>query len=193
MSNKAIKFAYLSQEELIEAGTFNLKMAIEAVKTGLLKFKDNRILFPDKIVQIFNEETQERINCLPATLLDERICGVKWVSCFPPNPIRFGTQNLCAVIVLSSIVNGYPVCVMDGTLCSNMRVASMGAIAADKLAKKDSASIGFIGAGEQAKMHLLGMKSVRPNLKICRVAAKYADEEKSFIETMEKLSLTWIL
>ena len=34
------------------------------------------------------------------------------------------------------------------------------------------------------------MKSVRPNLKICRVAAKYADEEKSFIETMEKLSLT---
>ena len=87
MSNKAIKFAYLSQEELIEAGTFNLKMAIEAVKTGLLKFKDNRILFPDKIVQIFNEETQERINCLPATLLDERICGVKWVSCFPPNPI----------------------------------------------------------------------------------------------------------
>lgn len=187
MSNKAIKFAYLSQEELIEAGTFNLKMAIEAVKTGLLKFKDNRILFPDKIVQIFNEETQERINCLPATLLDERICGVKWVSCFPPNPIRFGTQNLCAVIVLSSIVNGYPVCVMDGTLCSNMRVASMGAIAADKLAKKDSASIGFIGAGEQAKMHLLGMKSVRPNLKICRVAAKYADEEKSFIETMEKI------
>ena len=50
-----------------------------------------------------NEETQERINCLPATLLDEKICGVKWVSVFPPNPGRFGVQNLSAIIVLSEI------------------------------------------------------------------------------------------
>ena len=31
MSKNAIKFTYLSQEELIEAGAFNLKMAIEAL------------------------------------------------------------------------------------------------------------------------------------------------------------------
>jgi len=187
MSKNEIKFTYLSQEELIESGAFNLKMAIEALQKGLIKFKDDRILFPDKIVQIFNQETQERINCLPATLLDEKICGVKWVSCFPPNPVRFGTQNLSAIIVLSNIVNGYPVCVMDGTLCSNMRVAAMGATAADKLAKKKVESIGFIGAGEQAKMHLLGMKAVRPGLKICRVASKYPEEEQGFISSLQKI------
>ncbi|HYF81606.1 MAG TPA: ornithine cyclodeaminase family protein [Clostridia bacterium] len=187
MNNKAIKFTYLSQEELVEAGAFNMKMAIEALQQGLLKFKGNRILFPEKIVQIFNQETQERINCLPATLLDEQICGVKWVSCFPPNPIRFGTQNLSAIFVLSNIINGYPVCVMDGTLCSNMRVAAMGATAADKLARKDVESIGFIGAGEQAKMHLLGMKSIRPGLKICKVASKYPAEEQDFISSLQKI------
>ena len=90
MGKSEIKYLTLSQEDLVNAGAFDLKLAIKALKDGLFKFKDNRILFPDKIVQIFKEETQERINCLPATLLDEKICGVKWVSVFPPNPKVYG-------------------------------------------------------------------------------------------------------
>ncbi|MGI6404007.1 MAG: ornithine cyclodeaminase family protein [Oscillospiraceae bacterium] len=187
MNSHEITYLSLSQEDLVEAGAFDLKLAISALKTSLLKFGEGRILFPDKIVQIFDEETQDRINCLPATLLDEQICGVKWVSVFPRNPQKFGTQNLSAIIILSSIKNGYPICVMDGTLCSNMRVAAMGAAAADVLARRDAQSIGFIGAGEQAKMHLLGMKSVRPDLKICRVASKYAAEEEGFIQSLSPL------
>ncbi len=185
MSNQAIDFLYLSQEELIDSGAFNIKMTITALQNGLQRFKEKRILFPEKIVQIFDEETQERINCLPATLLDEKVCGVKWVSVFPNNPQIYGKQNLSAIIVLSSIVNGFPVCVMDGTLCSNLRVAAMGATAADYLAKKDAKSIGFIGAGEQAKMHLLGMVSVRPGLEVCKVAAKHVKEEQDFINSLK--------
>ena len=187
MSNHSIQYRSLSQKDFVECGAFNRKMAIKALKTALVKFEGGRILFPEKIVQIFEEATQSRINCLPATLLDEKICGVKWVSVFPENPIKYGTQNLSAIIILSNIVNGYPVCVMDGTLCSNMRVAAMGATAAEHLARKDAESIGFIGAGEQAKMHLLGMKSVRPGLKVCRVASKYAEEEKDFIASLSLL------
>lgn len=187
MNKNAIEYLTLSQEDLINAGAFDLPMAIEALKRGLFRFKEERILFPDKIVQIFNQETQERINCLPATLLDEKICGVKWVSVFPPNPVRFGVQNLSAIIVLSEIEKGFPVCVMDGTLCSNIRVAAMGATAAEVLSREDSETIGFIGAGEQAKMHLLGMKSVRPNLKVCKVAAKSPEEEEGFIRDLAPL------
>lgn len=187
MGKSEIKYLTLSQEDLIEAGAFDLGLAREALKTGLFKFKDNRILFPDKIVQIFNEETQERINCLPATLLDEKVCGVKWVSVFPPNPRRYGVQNLSAITVLSEIEKGFPICVMDGTLCSNIRVAAMGATAAEVLAKKDAESIGFIGAGEQAKMHLLGMKSVRPSLKVCKVASISNAEEEAFIRDLSPL------
>lgn len=187
MGKTEIKYLTLSQEDLIDAGAFDLKLAIEALETGLFKFQEDRILFPDKIVQIFNDETQERINCLPATLLDKKICGVKWVSVFPPNPRKYGTQNLSAIIVLSEIEKGYPVCVMDGTLCSNIRVAAMGATAAKKLSREDSEVIGFIGAGEQAKMHLLGMKSVRPGLKVCKVAAAADWEEENFIRDLQPL------
>jgi len=187
MSNHAISFRYLSQEALIQGGAFDIPMAIRAAQDSIRLYQDGRILFPEKIVQEFDEVYKDRINCLPATLLDEQICGMKWVSVFPRNPQRFGTQNLSAIIVLSHIEKGYPVCVMDGTLCSNMRVAAIGATAAQYLAREDAESIGFIGAGEQAKMHLLGMKAVRPGLKLCRVAAKYAEEEQSFIRSLQPL------
>ena len=187
MSRNEIKYLSLSQEDLIGAGAFDLKLTIAALKRALFKFEEGKILFPDKIVQIFNEETQERINCLPATLLDEKICGMKWVSVFPPNPRRYGTQNLSAIIILSEIEKGYPVCVMDGTLCSNMRVASMSAAAAEVLSRENAETIGFIGAGEQAKMTLLGMKSVRPGLKECRVSAATKEETDAFIRDLGPL------
>ena len=187
MSNHNIPFLYLSQEDMINGGAFDLSMAIQAAQDSIKLYNDGHILFPEKIVQEFDEVYKDRINCLPATLLDEKICGVKWVSVFPRNPQLYGTQNLSAIIVLSHIEKGYPICVMDGTLCSNMRVAAIGATAAQYLSREDAESIGFIGAGEQAKMHLLGMKSVRPNLKVCRVAAKYPHEEQGFIDSLQPL------
>jgi len=153
----------------------------------MLAFEDHRILFPEKIVQIFDPSSQDRINCLPATLLDDKICGVKWVSVFPRNPSMFDAQNLSAIFVLSEIEKGYPIAVMEGTLASNMRVAAMGGVAARYLSREDSEVIGFIGAGEQAKMHLISMKAVRPGLKECRVAAKTIDEEQQFIRELSPL------
>ncbi len=94
-----VSFRYLSQEDLLQAGCFDIRMAMEVAEKAMLAFEDQRILFPEKIVQIFNQASQERINCLPATLLDEQVCGVKWVSVFPHNPERHGVQNLSAIFV----------------------------------------------------------------------------------------------
>ena len=187
MNPHQVGFTYLSQEDLLEAGCFDMRMAIEVAEKTMLAFEDHQILFPEKIVQIFNQASQERINCLPATLLDEKISGVKWVSVFPQNPKRHNVQNLSAIFVLSEIEKGFPVAVMEGTLASNIRVAAMGGIAAKHLARRDSESIGFIGAGEQAKMHLLAMKVVRPSLKECRVSAKTPAEEQQFIDELSPL------
>ncbi len=187
MNPHQVSFTYLSQEDLLDAGCFDLRMAIEVVEKTLLAFEDHRILFPEKIVQIFDPVTQERINCLPATLLDEKICGIKWVSVFPQNPKRYNVQNLSAIFILSEIEKGFPVAVMEGTLASNIRVAAVGGIAAKHLARRDSQTIGFIGAGEQAKMHMLAMKVVRPSLKECRVSAKTVNEEQQFIDELSPL------
>ncbi len=182
-----LSFTYLSQEDLIESGCFDIRLAILTAEKTLLAYEEDSILFPEKTVQIFDQASQDRINCLPATLLDEKICGVKWVSVFPRNPKLHDLQNLSAIFVLSEIEKGFPIAVMEGTLASNMRVGAMGAIAAKHLARKDSEVIGLIGAGEQAKMHMLAMKSVRPALKQCRVASKAPQEEQQFIDELAPL------
>lgn len=178
---------FFSQEDLLAAGCLDIRMAMDAAEVAMRAYSEGDVLFPEKIVQIFNDDTQERINCLPATFKKKQICGMKWVSVFPPNPVKHGIQNLSAVMILSEIEHGFPIAFMEGTLCSNIRVGTIGAIAAKHLARQDSESIGFIGAGEQAKMHLIAMKTAIPSLKECRVAAKLVDEEEQFLKEMSAI------
>ena len=178
---------YLSQEALLSAGCFDMPSAITTVEKALIAYENNRVLFPDKTVQIFDEQLQSRINCLPATLLDEKVCGMKWISVFPGNPKLFGLMNQSAVILLSSLETGFPIVFMEGTLCSNMRTAAVGSCAAKFLAQKNSEVIGFIGAGEMARMHLVGMKSVLPKLKVCKVASRTEKTENEFVAQMSPL------
>jgi ornithine cyclodeaminase/alanine dehydrogenase-like protein (mu-crystallin family) len=182
-----ITLTYLSQEDLLNAGCFDFRMVIEAAEAAMLARRRGEAMVPDKVVQIFNHETQERINCLPATLKSERVCGMKWVSVFPPNVDRYGLQNLTALIVLSEIEKGFPVAVLEGTLASNMRSGAMGAIAAKHLAPSSPRVIGFIGSGEQAKMHLLALKTVCPTLAECRFAARTIEGEQKFLRHMKTI------
>lgn len=186
MANK-MTIKYLSQEDQLKAGCLDMPLVIDVVEQALLAHRDGRVLFPDKTVQIFDEQLQSRINCLPATMVDQKVCGMKWVSVFPGNPKMFGLQNLSAVVLLSSIETGFPIAFMEGTLCSNIRTAAVSATGAKYLARKDSKEIGFIGAGEQAKMHLVGMKTVLPELKVCRVSSRTEAREQEFISQMAPL------
>lgn len=182
-----MKMKYFSQEDLLKSGCLDFKLAIQATEEVMHDFNQGLVIFPEKIVQIFNQETQERINCLPSTLKKHKICGMKWVSVFPPNVTKFNLQNLSALFVLSEIEKGFPIAVLEGTLASNIRVGTMGAIAAKHLSNKNAEVIGFIGSGEQAKMHLLAMKTVRPSLKECRVSAKTPLEEEQFIQELSPI------
>jgi ornithine cyclodeaminase/alanine dehydrogenase-like protein (mu-crystallin family) len=181
-----VDFTYFSQENLLDAGCFDMSMAMDVAEKAMLAFEEGAVLFPEKVVQIFDQRTQSRINCLPATMLDDKICGMKWVSVFPENPMD-DLQNLSALVVLSEIEHGFPVAVMDGTLASNMRVGAIGGVAAKYLARQDAEVIGFIGAGEQAKMNLLAIKAARPSLKICRVSSRTVEHEVEFVNQMQPI------
>ena len=166
------KFLYFSQADLLAAGCFDLPMAIEVTEEALRSFHAKQVLCPEKIIQIFDDVSQSRINCLPATLLDRSVCGMKWVSVFPDNPKALGLPNVSAVILLSDIRNGSPVALLEGTVCSNLRTAAISAVAAKHLAKKGAEQISLIGAGEQAKAHFAALKAVLPSLKKCHVSSR---------------------
>ena len=173
----------ISHEDIIKSGGFSIPQAINVTQLTLESYAAERILYPDKVSQIFDESTQNRINCLPATLFDEKVCGMKWVAVFPTNPTLHGLPNLNATILLSEIETGYPIAIMDATLCSDLRTAAISAVAAKYLSVENAAT-GYIGAGEQARMNFLAMMNVRPTIKTCKVASRTSASERRFIEQM---------
>lgn len=177
----------ISHNSQIEAGCFDIKLGIDAAEEALKLFHNGDVIFPDKVSQIFSQEEQTRINCLPATIRSKNVCGMKWVAVFPPNPTRYNCPNLNASILLSEITTGYPIAFMDGTLCSDIRTAAVSAVAAKYLARINSEVIGFLGSGEQAKMHLLTLAHVLPDLKVCKVASRNTASEIKFVEQMSRL------
>lgn len=164
----------------------NYDVAVELVEKAFEIFGNGNVMLPDKISQIFDQKTQDRINCMPATLKTEKICGVKWVSVFPNNP-KEGIKNVSGLIILSEIEHGFPIAVMDGTLLTSIRTAAVGASAVKYLSKIDSETIGFIGAGREARAHLDLICSVRTNLKKCYVSSRSDLTVAAFIkESSEK-------
>lgn len=180
-----IQVKLISLEDIYKTKCFDLKQIIQIIEDSLLAYSNNEIILPDKISQIFNEELQTRINCMPSTLLKEGVCGVKWVSVFPNNPKLYNKQNVSGVILLSEITTGFPFAIVDGTLITALRTACLGAIGAKYLARKDSSVYGTIGTGEQAKTHFLVMKTLFPNIKTCYVSSRSNESELGFVDAMK--------
>lgn len=183
--NEKVSVKVISMEDIIKSGCYNIKTIISLIENAMLDFKKGKILLPDKISQIFDEKTQNRINCMPSTLIEKKICGVKWVSVFPQNPHRFNVPNVTGTIILSEINKGFPFAIMDGTLITALRTACMGAIGAKYLAKKDSQIYGSIGAGEQARMHFIAIKNLFPGINKCYVASRTEDSEQDFVDKLK--------
>lgn len=176
----------IRQEDIIKAGCFNFSEAIKVCRRALVAYGKGQVIFPDKVSTIFDQELQNRINILPAGFIEQKYYGMKWVSVFPNNPKNSHLPNVNAALLLAEIESGQLIAFIDGTLCSNMRTASMSALAASLLAKKTPLNIGFIGAGEQAKSHFLAMKTLFPSIGVCKVASRTSASESKFVVQMRQ-------
>ena len=184
MSNK-IKL--ISMQNQLDSECINFNSIIETIEDAFRQLHDGRIMLPDKISQVFDQETQNRINCMPSTLFNQGVCGVKWVSVFPNNPHTYGVSNVSGIIILSEIQKGFPFAVMDGTLITALRTAAMGAIGAKYLARSDSHIYGTIGTGEQARMHFKFIKHIVPSIDTCYVSSRTEKSEDFFVDFMSEL------
>ena len=155
--------------------------AIDVVETALYKKAAGEIVLPEKISIIFDEKAQNRINCMPGALLKDKIYGVKWVSVYPENP-KWGLSNVSGTLVLSELDYGQTLSVMDAGYLTEIRTAAVGAVAAKFLSRENSESIGFIGAGHQARRHLDLIKVVRPSIKKCYVSSRTDKTVSAFIK-----------
>ncbi len=184
MSNIVIKT--ISQEDVAAVFKGNADAIYGIIEDSFKKYLAEDIIMPDKISQIFDEASQNRINCMPATLINEKICGMKWVSVFPSNAPK-GVQNVTGIMLLSELETGFPIAVIDGTLSTKMRTAAVGCTAAKYLAPSKVETIGIIGAGEEARMHFTLLKHMFQTIKECRVSSLNTEIEQGFIDKFKDI------
>jgi alanine dehydrogenase len=95
---------------------------------------------------------QGDFRAMPAAL--PGCAGVKWVNVHPQNPSR-GLPSVMAILIYSDPETGYPLAIMDATEITAYRTGAAAAIASKYLARRDSHTIGIIGAGFQAHTQIL--------------------------------------
>jgi alanine dehydrogenase len=81
----------------------------------------------------------------------EGSAGVKWVNSHPENPHRHNLPAVMALYILSDPATALPLAVMDGTLMTAFRTGAAAAIASKHLAKREPATVAFLGCGVQAR------------------------------------------
>lgn len=183
-----IKYRAISQEDIVGIYQRKSDKFYQIVEDAFSKYDRGEVILPTKISQIFDQRTQKRINCMPATLMSDKVAGMKWVSVFPSNASQ-GLQNVSGIMVLSEIKTGFPIAVIDGTLLTNIRTAAVGCVAAKYLAPSKVETIGFIGAGAEARMHFALLKHMFPTIKECRVSSRKIVTEEAFISALQGAAL----
>jgi len=80
--------------------------------------------------------------------------GMKWVNVYSQNP-SLGLPSIMAILIYSDPETGYPLAIMDATEITAYRTGAAAAVASRYLARRDSHTIGIIGAGFQAHTQIL--------------------------------------
>lgn len=189
--SKEVKVLWLSQEEVIEAGAWDMDLVLKQVR------KVNKWLVQEKV----NEANllrvtwdnklggSRKIGIHGAVINSEemQIAGVKSIPANPDNPKKYGMPRSNGLLILYDYDSGLPICVMDDKIVSDLRTGAGSALGAEYGANSDSEILGLIGCGPIQDAHILATSKVMHNIKICRVYDMRKEKADSFVKRWEKL------
>jgi len=203
VGGKAVKFLFLSEEDMIKAGVLDMPACLETMeKVFALVGKGDYIMggrtknshgikihfpkespFPGMPV----EGPDRRFMAMVAYLGGEfHVCGEKWYGSNIANPSR-GLPRSVLVVVLNDPDTGAPFAFMSANLISAMRTGAMPGLGAKYLARKDSKEIGIIGAGVISRGSLLSLAEVCKNAENIKVYDLFPEKSASFCAEMAGL------
>ena len=85
--------------------------------------------------------------------------------------------------MLFSAETGELLALMNASAITAVRTAAVSGVATDLLAREDASDLAIIGAGVQARTHLLAMSEVR-SIKRCRVVSRNLEHARRLVDEM---------
>lgn len=147
---------YLSRADVESVG-FTMPGVIEALEEMFVEKAAGRVEMPPK--PGIHTRPDAFIHAMPAYIQGLSAAGVKWVSGYPDNPAA-GLPYISGLLVLNDPANGIPLAVMDCTWITAMRTGAATAVAAKRLARPDSRSVGVVACGVQGRSNLQALACV---------------------------------
>ena len=128
------------------------------------------------------------IHAMPAYLSEADAVGLKWVAGYPGNQ-QLGLPYLHGLFVLSDAATGRPLAVMDATWITEVRTAAASMLGIRALAEGDVESIGILGCGRQAQVHLELAGQVFPALRRAAVFDRHPERAEALAAAHPELDV----
>ena len=109
--------------------------------------------------------------------------GLKAICITPGNPAA-GLDTHQGVVLMSSGPTGEPLALLNASAVTEIRTAAVSVVATELLALPDAGELAVIGAGVQARAHILALDGAR-ELSQIRVAGRDAAKAESFAAALD--------
>jgi len=117
---------------------------------------------------------------MPGSLAVGQPFGIKVLSVVD-NPGELGVDSHQGGVMIFDPANGTPLALCEAGAITAVRTAAVSALATDRLARRDAATLAVLGAGTQARSHIEAMLEVRPITRV-RVWSRNPAKVREFAE-----------
>jgi len=168
----------------------DMPSVLKVIENAFMLYGKKLVQMPAKIYLHLDKYAGD-FRAMPAYIEGMDACGIKWVNVHPENK-KYGLPSVMAVIILSDPHTGFPLCVMDATLLTNLRTGAAGGVAAKYLAREDSSIVGLVGCGAQARTQLLALKELF-RIKLVYVWGNKLRPARKFLKDTKHLGLNMVI
>jgi len=172
---------FMSEDE--SASLVSHEMAFEAAREAFLAVVDDAVIFPAVIAH--GSSVTNRFSIKSATTGE--FAGLKVGSFWPGNSER-GLPRHNSLVLMFDQSLGRIEWVIEAGKVNAYRTAAADAVAADVLARPDSAVLAVFGAGNQALYECLALARIRPITQIL-VVARDAAKGDAFVAALKRENL----
>jgi ornithine cyclodeaminase/alanine dehydrogenase-like protein (mu-crystallin family) len=176
-----MKILILDSEQIREL--LPMRDCIELMADALSSLARGEVFQPLRTI-IRPPEARGLLGLMPAYRTGEHgAFGMKAICVFPGNP-AMGKDAHQGAVMLFSRETGELIALMNASEITAIRTAAVSAVATRVLAREDAHQLGIIGAGVQARTHLIALAAVR-QIRRARVACRNIEHAHEFVREMQ--------